>query len=70
MTPALEIEAQVAEGWHVALEVNGLRLSDDNIGTRQHNHQSRTEALGSMFGLVPTLSGSRGASGWTGGLLR
>ncbi len=45
MTPALEIEAQVAEGWQVALEVNGLRISDDNIGTRRHNHQTRTEAF-------------------------
>ena len=45
MTPALEVEAQVAEGWHVALEVNGFRISDDNIGTRRHNHQTNTEAF-------------------------
>jgi len=45
MTPALEVEAQVAEGWQVALEVNGLRISDDSIGTRRHNHQIKTEAL-------------------------
>jgi len=45
MTPALEVEAQVAEGWQVVLEVNGRRISDDNIGTRRHNHQTKTEAF-------------------------
>jgi len=45
MTPALEVEALVAEGWQVALEVNGLRISDNSIGTRRHNHQIRTEAF-------------------------
>ena len=42
MTPALNLEARVAEGWTVLVEVERARVSDDNVGERRVDHQSRT----------------------------
>ncbi|HEV2765120.1 MAG TPA: SdrD B-like domain-containing protein, partial [Pyrinomonadaceae bacterium] len=38
---ALEVEAQVAEGWTVALEVEGSRVEDSRIGTRRVDHKNK-----------------------------
>jgi hypothetical protein len=42
MTPALNLEARVAEGWTVLVEVERARVSDANVGERRVDHQSKT----------------------------
>ncbi len=42
MTPALNVEARVAEGWTVAVEVERARASDTNIGEQRIDHKSQT----------------------------
>ncbi|HEX8179803.1 MAG TPA: SdrD B-like domain-containing protein [Pyrinomonadaceae bacterium] len=41
-TPALTVEARVAEGWTVAVEIEHARASDMNVGERRVDHQSKT----------------------------
>ena len=41
-TTALNVEARVAEGWTVEIEVERARVSDANVGERRVDHQSRT----------------------------
>ncbi|HYY43018.1 MAG TPA: SdrD B-like domain-containing protein, partial [Pyrinomonadaceae bacterium] len=41
-TPALTVEARVAEGWRVAVEIEHARASDTNVGERRVDHQSKT----------------------------
>ena len=38
---ALEAEARVAEGWTVAMEVEGSRVADSKIGERRVDHQNK-----------------------------
>jgi uncharacterized repeat protein (TIGR01451 family) len=38
---ALEVEARVAEGWSVAMEVEGTRIPDSKIGERRIDRQNR-----------------------------
>jgi uncharacterized repeat protein (TIGR01451 family) len=41
-TPALSVEARVAEGWTVAIEIGGVRVGDANLGETRVDHRSRT----------------------------
>src|SRR5205085_2115328 len=41
-TTALNLEARVAEGWTVAVEVERTRVSDANIGEQRVDHKSKT----------------------------
>jgi uncharacterized repeat protein (TIGR01451 family) len=41
-TPALNVEARVAEGWTVMVEIERARVSDGNVGERRVDHQSKT----------------------------
>ena len=41
MSPALNLEATVAEGWGVALEVGGVKVSDLRIGERRVDHKNK-----------------------------
>ncbi len=45
MSPALEIEARVAHGWTVTLEVNGALVGAENIGTRKEFHASKVDSF-------------------------
>ncbi|HYO64113.1 MAG TPA: SdrD B-like domain-containing protein [Pyrinomonadaceae bacterium] len=43
---ALEVEARVAEGWSVALDVEGARVPESKIGTRRVDHRNRVTTYG------------------------
>src|SRR5207237_2153369 len=45
MAPALQVEAQVSLGWRVALEINGTRISDDNVGAHRVDHRNNSESF-------------------------
>ncbi|MDQ3133512.1 MAG: hypothetical protein M3Q76_01730, partial [Acidobacteriota bacterium] len=45
MSPALSVEARVAEGWAVALEVNGERVNDSHIGERRLDHKNKVSTF-------------------------
>ncbi len=46
ITPALAVEARVAETWTVALEVNGESISDSSIGTTRVDHKNAVATYG------------------------
>jgi uncharacterized repeat protein (TIGR01451 family) len=46
VTPALSVEARVAETWTVALEVNSERITDSNIGTTRVDHKNAVATYG------------------------
>jgi hypothetical protein len=41
MSPGLQVEARVALNWTVKLEVNGERISEQNIGVRSLDHKNQ-----------------------------
>ncbi|HEX8070669.1 MAG TPA: isopeptide-forming domain-containing fimbrial protein [Pyrinomonadaceae bacterium] len=41
-TPALSVEARVAEGWTVTVEIGGTRAGGANLGETRVDHRSRT----------------------------
>ncbi|MDQ3257615.1 MAG: hypothetical protein M3R15_27640, partial [Acidobacteriota bacterium] len=45
MTPALAVEARVAETWTVALEVNGERIDETSIGERRLDHKNKVASF-------------------------
>ena len=45
MEPAMQVVLRVAEDWGAALEVNGARVGEQNLGERRVDHKNRVSTL-------------------------